>query len=705
MKLHLLAACAVLILSISCAHAGRAGRAGRSYVEPIPTAEYDVELRRFMRMGTGDPARDELRARLLATILVEAQGRADIGDYEGTVSELERMSSLLRPTEYTADVLPAQLKPIAEYVAAEGGHRGDEGRALAANLLLARITGDEAYEEEYARIAEWGHESRSEVPNVLQTYGELIDVWTAHANITPTPEVLNALAQLHLDRRDAVVGETEEFRSRFGVATARISRIAPLDVAAVYLAHGDVTSAVRYVEAMGTGDELQLRLLELLQRAERDDADGADATFELVEGFRVAKPEVALGLCENALHRFPQDFRFPACLARVAAEDGRFADATAWYLVAIDLAPGSVELYDEALGQLDEFIELRLTDPRPERSKELARGAEEILRERQQRWPGSKPPIAPDRLHYLIGMLEMNAGHAMQAQQRFEASIAAEENPAALLQLGLLLERTGRPAAAEERYRRALALIPSNTRADALRRAEVLEHLADAASVQGKDSQARQQYQSALDAWTKERDNLEGPSAALVEIRRGTLLDYLGRHEEALDAFQSAMAAAPQWREVYASILSHLVVSDPDLAFANQVWRRAQFQLNLPPEWKVYFTLWMQLIAARAGEPASEDYTELLRRLSQPSTWWGKLASFGAADIDYPQLLESASDLGERTEAFFYEGTRLLVAGDTSAAETQLQRVLDTHMVSFYEYEMARKLLRNEPKGSQAHSP
>ena len=651
-------------------------------------------------MALDDPDRTPLRDRLIASILLEARGRAEIGDYEGVVAQVERITAFLSPADFAPGRPPAELEPLARYIATEANRLGDEGRALGANLLLARITQEEDYESEYQAIASWSREARSHVPNVLQRYGELIDVWSNHAALTPAPSVLDTLAELHVARRDAIVGETDEFRNRFGVATNRIWRIAPLDVAAVYLAHGDVSSAITHVDAMGPGGELQLRLLDLLRRAKKTDADGADATFELVEGFRVARPEVASGLCQSAMRRYPEDYRFPACMARVASEAGDFSDAAAWYLVAIGLAPTLIELYDEALTQLDEFIEARLLDPHPERSSALAQSAEAILRARQDRWPNSEPPIAPDRLQYLIGMLEMNAGQADDALKRFEASIDVEENAAALLQLGLLLERTGQPAAAERRFARALALTPTNTRADALRRAEILEHLGNASLAQGKTDQASQRYKKALDAWTKERENVEGPSAALVELRRGVLLDSLGEHDQAIEAFQSAMAAAPQWREVYASILSHIVVSEPDFDFASQVWRRAQLQLNLPPEWKVYFTLWMQLIAGRAGQPASKEHTDVLRRLSQSSTWWGKLASFGAREIDYSELLSAVSNLGEETEAHFYEGTRLFAAGDNVGAEAQLRRVLDTRMVSFYEYEMARKLLRADAKNT-----
>lgn len=649
-------------------------------------------------MSSSDSGRLELRDRLIATILLEAQSLADIGDYEGVVTQVARLTDVLAPSDFATGVLPEGLEPLAAFIAERGGRLGDEGRVLAAYFLLARLTEKDSYQQSYDEVASWGIEARSEVEEILPRYGQLLQVWTEHADLTPAPEVLDTLAGLYIARRDAVAAESSEARGEYGAFTNRIWRIAPLDVAAVYLTYGDVASAITHVEAMGPGGELQARLLDLLRVAKSPGQDGADATYELVEGFSVARPDVASGLCRASLARYPGDFRFRRCMARVAAEDGRFADATAWYVSAIELAPEMVELYDEALSQLDEFIESRLMDPHPERSNSLARGAEQILAARLERWPDSAPPIAPDQLEFLIGMLEMNAGHVGEAERRFKASIARDENSSALLQLGLLLERTGRPNDAEVYYQRALALTPSNTLSDSLHRAEILEHIGSAAGAQGRVKEMRKHYRTALDAWSEAVGLVEGPTAALVEIRRGVLLDQLGKHDEALDAFHSAMALAPQWREVYATILSHLVVAEPDFEFASTVWRRAQLQLNLPPEWKVYFTLWVQFIAARAEQASNPEHTELLRRLGKPANWWGKLASFGASDISYNDLLTVASSLGEETEALFYEGTRLFVAGNRDEANAQFQRVLDTKMVSFYEYEMARKFLLAQSK-------
>jgi len=699
MRIRFLFIFGLLSLTVACAHSKSTTNGGRvQSAEPIPQAEYPDEARRFLRMPLDDPERLGLRDRLIASVLSQAQSLADVGDYEGVVLEVGRLTMFLSPGDYAAGVLPKYVEPIAKHIADRGGRLGDEGNVLAANFILERLTGDEIYQRRYDDVATWGREARANLDTVSEQYAGLISVWIDHAYLTPAPEVLDTLAGLHIAGRDAVSAETVENRHRLGIGGERQLRLAPLNVAAVYLTHGDIRSAITKVESMGPGGELQLRLLDLMRTAHSSDEAGAAATYELVEGYRLARPDVAAGLCRSALIRFPQDYRFPTCMARVAADSEQFADATAWWVIAIEVEPEMIELYDEALGQLDEFIKTRLEDPHPERSSALARGAETILAERQKRWPDSRPPIAPNELEFLIGMLEMNAGHAAEAQQRFEKSIEKDPDPGAMTQLGLLLERTGHPKEAEQQYRRALALAPSDSLANDLQRADILENLGNTARAQGRAKEMTSRYRVALQAWNEARDQVEGPTAAIVEMRRGVLLDHLRRHDEAVDAFENAMSHAPQWRDVYAGILSHLVSAPPDFELASSVWRRSQLHLTLPPEWKVYFTLWIQLIAARADQPPVEEHAQLLRRLGGGSNWWGKLASFGAGDLDYAGLMSVASSLGEETEALYYEGSRLFIAGERQAARDQFQRVLDTNMVSFFEYEMARKLLLEQER-------
>ena len=125
-------------------------------------------------------------------------------------------------------------------------------------------------------------------------------------------------------------------------------------------------------------------------------------------------------------------------------------------------------------------------------------------------------------------------------------------------------------------------------------------------------------------------------------------------------------------------------------------------ELSLEPEWKVYFALWVQIIAGRAGSPLGEDVGARLTELSSSSVWWGRLASYGAGEIEANELLENASSLGERAEALFYTGARALAQGDVERARTAFEGVLQTRMVGFFEYLIARDLMRVIPDAADA---
>ena len=71
------------------------------------------------------------------------------------------------------------------------------------------------------------------------------------------------------------------------------------------------------------------------------------------------------------------------------------------------------------------------------------------------------------------------------------------------------------------------------------------------------------------------------------------------------------MEFAPDMRETYATILAYLATSEPDNRFANRVFHNALNQLSLEPEWKVYFGLWLRMIAGRSGNPVDADVSEV----------------------------------------------------------------------------------------------
>lgn len=612
-------------------------------------------------------------------------------------AHLQQMTELFTPEELAAKTLPKVLEPAALGLLEIAERRGDEGLVLAAAYILERTSAEPArYRAIYDRVARWGREARSGVPSAFERLTQLIEVWEVHANVTPAPTVLDTLADLHVARRDAVLTEPQ---LQGGPFPARIVGLAPLEVAGVYLRTGDVKRARDRILAMGHTSASTQPFVDALARAEGKDAAAADALAELGEFYRSARPEVTLGVCRRGLAEIPNDARFPTCLARAAADRGDYLEATAHYADAIRVAPNVRAIYDEAISQLNLFIERGLFEPDPAAARQLVAHAERIVEARQEHFPRDPSPVPEDRFQFLVGMLESNAGNPEEAIRRFEASIAVNETPAALVQLGLLLLRLARPEEAIERFHRALELTPAAHPAALAGRAEILAHLGNAHAVMGRSDQAARMNREALDTWTEAEPAFMGDRAGLVALHRGILLDHLGRHEEAKGAFDKALTLAGANRSTYASLLSHLATGTPDLELADATFRRALHHLTLEPEWKVYFALWVDLVSARSGQPRPNVVRYVLEPLSEGPSWSARLSRFALGRSTSAELVASAKNKGERTEAHFYAAVQALRDGDLERYRKHLEAVLETRMVAFFEYEMAMKLLSELHRG------
>ena len=663
--------------------------------ERVDAEHYPEALRTFHGLAADDPARDELRGLILDHLAERTPEIAASHDYEEMVRHFASMTELYAPEDYDRTRLGRQLAAPARFIVEYGSPRGDEARVLSAYLILRGLfpDGEEGYGRSYRELVQWGRDARATVPGAVERYTRFIDVWEEHCSLTPERHALSFLARLHVERRDAVVrGMGNADRQQLLMNAPVLIRRAPLDVAAVFLRHGDVASAVTQVEAMGDASGTEGQLGRLLRDIRAGGEEGSDGLLYLAEAYRDARADVALGLCRYGHRQSPRDPRFPICLARIAASGERYADATAWYAEAVRLAPGERVVYDEALEKLNELIETGLFTDDPSAARAVARQAEQILDARMHRFRGA-PPVPPERFHYVLGMLEMNTGNAREAKRRFEASIAARENADALLQLGLLLERVGESGEAARRYMRALELTPQTEEDGGLARAEIQERLGDAFRTDGNPAQAERMYRQALALWDGMRERATGRALAALEVRRGVLLERLGQDQASAETFRAAITAAPDQREAYAQILAHLVIASPNAALATDVFRRAQNQLTLEPQWKVYFALWVKMISERAGAPLEQDVEAILGEMSSARSWWGRLARFGSGRLPYGELLDEASSVGERAEAHFYEGARLLASGDQQGAERLFRRVLESRMVNFYEYGMAQALL------------
>src|SRR5690606_17659329 len=108
-----------------------------------------------------------------------------------------------------------------------------------------------------------------------------------------------------------------------------------------------------------------------------------------------------------------------------------------------------------------------------------------------------------------------------------------------------------------------------------LARALLLEQLGDALRVSGRASDAQRAYSQALALLTPLAHAGDEERLALMRVRLGVLQRRLGQSDTADDEFRAALDAAPGWREPYAEILAHLVVTEPEVELAEEIFRRA----------------------------------------------------------------------------------------------------------------------------------
>ena len=663
----------------------------------ITDASYPDAIRTFERLNPQAKERPELRERLAAHWLTKADTAIAADKYADVVAALAQISVLYAPQEWGSGALPAGMERLARFLVKKGSPRGDEARVLSGLLILKLLhADDQATADRYARLVSWGFDARADMSGPLERFEGLVEAWEEHARLTPTETVLGTVVKLYVERRDALVKLFQSSEEQVPLSASVFQGVqrTALNVAAVFLRHGDTASALTQVRALGLSGGLEERLADTLEATRDEGNTGAGALLDLSRAYMEAgRNDVARALCIEGLRSRREDPRFPQCLARIAATESDFGGAIAWYSDAIALVPEERALYDEILEVLNGLIEQGTLSSNVASTRALATRATEILKERMRRWPKSAPPVSPEELYTAIGILEMNAGGAKQAEEYFRESLASRPTAPAALQYGLLLERTGRPKEAREQYKAAFDLLPSEGADLERQRAELIEHIADAERLAGMREDAQRSYEKALGIWDALLPSLKQKRGGTAQLRRGVVLGRLARFDEAKQAFERAMDAAPSARETYATILAFLVVSAPDSGFAQSVFRTAQNQLGLEPEWRVYFALWLRMISGRSGQPIESDLTRAFEAPSGAEGWWAKLARFGSGKLNYDALLEETSGVGERAEAYFYEGGRRLSQGDEAGARAMFAKVLDTQMVNFYEFAMAQELL------------
>ena len=198
------------------------------------------------------------------------------------------------------------------------------------------------------------------------------------------------------------------------------------------------------------------------------------------------------------------------------------------------------------------------------------------------------------------------------------------------------------------------------------------------------------------------RKNYSRSAEATFEI--GRVLYALGRHSDGTQKFEEAIEQDSDRDQSYIDAIAFLV-QNGEVDAALSIYRRALSRpdRSVSEYVKVYASLWIVDLTRRTqkvGDPTAEAFLRTLDmrhpeiRPQRGAAWYRQLAAFVVGRLDYTQLLAGANTSGKRAEVYFYRGMQLLAEGKTDEAHEMWHKVVETHMVSFFEYEMASRYLR-----------
>jgi len=106
----------------------------------------------------------------------------------------------------------------------------------------------------------------------------------------------------------------------------------------------------------------------------------------------------------------------------------------------------------------------------------------------------------------------------------------------------------------------------------------------------------------------------------------------------------------------------------------------------------VYIALWLGLLEKQLAVPTDGAVEDAYAAMDEAPGWSGKLRAWGRGKLPDNELLGSARDAAQRTEALFYVTMRRRVSGDTSA-DSELEKVASSEAVNLVEIGIARDLL------------
>jgi tetratricopeptide (TPR) repeat protein len=636
------------------------------------------------------------------------------------------------------------LRPTAELVLGLFSPRGGGQQVTLALAALATLAPDprEGWNDRLDQVIHWtDEESAFDEGGGMHKASDAIDALESALGDWPSAAVVSRLDALYVARQARFASALHHPPSGDGarralgellLAHGEEMQRAVTSMAGAYLRAGRLTDAAARTAKMAgeDGDDPELR--GLLAAAARPEAGAADSLalarrflprIDFLAGTATDAPDpvVALRVLEAGLQRHPAD-------ADLLVLSGHVARLLSSYFLAIlrleqaeaVLAknPAQRDLQGRISAELIElgFVRLRLRLD-PERDAPAYAEADDLRRrfvETKQRFAGTELKVRDADIDFELARSYVNAGLIERAEPLFlRARDEGEPTADVTMELANLAFKRGDPARAAQIVREGIDVLRGkgsgqDTIGSVAGRARLDRLLGDTYDAAGDRDGATAAWRGALIGWERlmiehlRRKNIPESAEATVEV--GRLLYLLGRHSEALQRFDDALEEDGDRDQSYIDIVAFLVQSgETDAALG--IYHRALARPGraVSEYVKVYTSLWVLDLSRRTikvADPKAEAYLRTLDqrhgelRPHRGAPWYHLLGRYAVGKLSYDQVLAAADTTGKRAEIYFYEAMRRLGDGKADDAHQLWQKVIDTRMFSFFEFDMASRYLR-----------
>lgn len=618
---------------------------------------------------------------------------------------MEQGLSLYNSKEIQSGKIDVRFKELAQNIINHYQIQGDGVKNLVALKVLASLDNNPEWLKQYNEFSTWLVDSRKGMDMEAQKNWELAQIYYRSASIYPTDELVDKAINYSINMYESFASlsrfpQLDLIRNSSSLKLSELQTMykvfgrAVYDIIGLLIRVDKLDKLNSVVERIGryNMNEFETKVVDMTNKLS-DSSQRKDSLWFLSRVFAELQPEISIKLCHEGEREYPSDDNFPLCLGILYSME-KLPNISFGYLDrAITLNNKRKEAYNEMFKVVADQIDLLTQQEDINQVRKMYSRAEDILQRYSKNFPNEQSPLSRANLYYFMGMAEYDTGNINNSIERFEKSLKI--NPqfrSSLLQIGMIYTYRNDVQKGLTYLRKALDVPPVSLDEDQFWRGIILEFMGDLYRYQKNSHRANSLYEEAENNWERIIPRLNKNKLSDALLKLAVLNHRLNKIPQRDDMITKSIAADPDNSFTYTHLISFLT-SEMDVSKSNELYNIVFNHAQIKREWKIYSSMWVAALN-KIYNQNSDKAIEYLSRQQNGDDWVTNLAKFYSGTINYEQLVKLAKTKGQTAEAYFYEALPIIKT-QPQKAKNLLQKVLDSEMMAYFEYQMARELINN----------